>query len=93
MRRMNSVETTIESRFLLGKSIRDTRRKQQLTQEQLGSIIGLDRSIISRVERGKCNPTFDTIMLISEGLGVTPSELLIEIGLPSRTNEPLRPWL
>ena len=93
MRRMNSVETRIRQRFLFGIRIKVFRKEQRLTQEQLGTIVGLDRSVISRIECGKSNATFDTILLLAEGLGTTPAELLHGIDLPSQSSEPSNPWL
>lgn len=45
-------------------------------------MIGRDRSYISRIERGRCNATFETLLLIASGLGISPSEMLAGIGEP-----------
>lgn len=87
---MNCTENMIESRFLLGSHVKDLRKEQQLTQTQLGLMTGLDRSYISRVERGRCNITLSSIMLIANALGVSPSDLLDGVGIPlSSNNAPL----
>ena len=43
-------------------------------------MVGRDRSFISRIECGKCSATIDTILLISDGLGIPPSELFVGMG-------------
>lgn len=41
------------SRELMGKKIRDERLKQGLTQDELGELLFMDSSSVSRLERGK----------------------------------------
>lgn len=77
----------VESRFLLGAHVKELRIEQELTQGQLALIVGLDRSYISRVERGRCNVTLDAIMLLAHGLGVTPSDLLASVGASGEARE------
>ena len=78
---MKLTEDIIESRFQLGLHVKELRTEMSLTQRQFGSMVGLDRSYISRVECGRCNVTFDNMLLIANGLGVTPSELLNGVSL------------
>ena len=73
---MKCTDDMVESRYLLGEHVKELRKEQHLTQTQLGLIAGLNRSYISRIERGRCNVTLDGIMLLASGLGVTPSDLL-----------------
>ena len=74
---MSITKCITESRIQLGSNIKHQRKEQRLTQEQLGLMIGRDRSYISRIERGRCNATFDTIVLIAGGLGI-PASMLLE---------------
>lgn len=56
----------------IGKHIKELRMaKLGMTQEQFASILGVDRTYLSRVESGKQNLTIDTLSLICEKLDVT----------------------
>lgn len=46
--------------FLVGEAIRQARQTKQMTQKQLGDLVGVQKSQISRLERGK-NLTLSTI--------------------------------
>jgi transcriptional regulator with XRE-family HTH domain len=60
----------------LGKRIRDERRKQNLTQEQLAKKVNVTYSYIGQVERGKRGVTLELLIGISNALGVTVDYLL-----------------
>ena len=47
----------------------ETRRKMELTQQDLSSITGIDRADISKIENGNANPTVDTLKRLAKGLG------------------------
>lgn len=49
-----------ELKTLLGLAIRAERKRQKLTQEQLGGLINLDFNNLSRIEKGKNFPSFET---------------------------------
>jgi transcriptional regulator with XRE-family HTH domain len=61
---------------LLGLNVRDLRRQQQLSQEELAHRADMDRSYISDLERGRRNPSVKAIGRIAEALGVPPGVLL-----------------
>ena len=81
----------IESRHTLGERVKELRREQQLSQTQLALMVGLDRSYISRIERGKCNPTVESIIIIANGLGIPPAVLFEGVGVPATKSEPRIP--
>ena len=87
IRRMKITPEMIESRHLFGSHVKEVRKEQSLTQTQLGSIVGRDRSYISKLERGLCNATLDTIVLLANGLGIAPAELLSDIQPPIPAHE------
>lgn len=64
--------TTVE----LGLAIRDLRRRQDLSQEQLSERCGLHRSYVGGVERGERNPTWLTLSQIADGLDVRLSTVI-----------------
>lgn len=60
----------------LGHRIRTLRQKRGWTQVELAERVGLDRSFIADVERGKRNISTLNLALIARGLGKSLSELL-----------------
>src|SRR6056297_3266765 len=53
---------------VLGDMIRHLRNEKNLTQSQLGEIIGVKRSEISKLERGSRNMTIATVLKIFRAL-------------------------
>ena len=60
----------------LGSTIQSLRKDRGLSQQQLATGAGLDRSYISAVENGKQNVSFATLKGISDVLGVRVTELI-----------------
>ena len=53
---------------LLGEMIKHTRKERHLTQSELGEMIGVQKSQISRIERNAKNVTIDTILRVFNAL-------------------------
>ena len=53
---------------LLGEMIKQTRKERHLTQSQLGELIGVQKSQISRIERNAKNVTIKTILRVFRAL-------------------------
>lgn len=53
---------------LIGKAIRQTRIERQLTKEELGKLIGVQKAQISRLESNASNVTIDTLMKVFSAL-------------------------
>jgi len=49
---------------LPGETIRQTRLKRNLTQEQLGQLVGVQKAQISKLEKNANNVTVDTILRV-----------------------------
>ena len=62
--------------YLIGGAIKKARLQQNLTQEELGNLIGVQRAQISRIENGK-NLTFSTIAKVFKAMGISAK---LEIG-------------
>ena len=60
----------------LGKRIREERRKLNLTQEKLADKVSVTYSYIGQVERGERGISLETLINISNCLGVTVDFLL-----------------
>ncbi len=49
---------------VLGEMIKSVRKERHLTQEQLGKLVGVQKSQISKLERNTRNVTIETILKI-----------------------------
>jgi transcriptional regulator with XRE-family HTH domain len=49
------------------------------SQEAFAHHVGLDRTYVSAIERGRRNPTIDVIVKLGRGLDAHPAELLMTI--------------
>ncbi|MFT4189120.1 MAG: helix-turn-helix transcriptional regulator [Aeromicrobium sp.] len=64
-------------RVAFGSRLRELRKAHGWTsQEAFAHHVGLDRTYVSGIERGRRNPTLDIIVKLASGLGVPPAELL-----------------
>ena len=62
-------------KVLLGKRIREIRKSQNLTQDALAEMVGVESPSISNIENGKYYPTNENLQKIAEVLKVKPYEL------------------
>jgi len=53
---------------ILGQMIKSVRKERHLTQEQLGKLIGVNKSQISKLERNTKNVTIETILKVFRAL-------------------------
>ena len=53
---------------VLGKMIKTARQERNLTQEQLGEIVGVQKSQISKLESSANSATIDTILKVFKAL-------------------------
>lgn len=53
---------------LIGKAIKQTRKERNLTQEELGKLIGVQKAQISRLENNASNVTLDTLLRVFTAL-------------------------
>jgi len=58
-----------------GRAIRELRKEQGVSQEELSHRSGLDRSYMGGVERGERNVSLTNILRIADGLDVSPTVL------------------
>jgi transcriptional regulator with XRE-family HTH domain len=65
--------------ILLGDRIRRRRKLAGWTQVQLAERIGIDRSFLADVERGKRNISILNLYLIAKALKVSLSQLLTKL--------------
>lgn len=66
--------------FFVGEAIRKMRQAKNLTQEELGERVGVQKAQISRLEKGKSVITLPTMSRIFQALGVATATLDLGIG-------------
>ncbi len=54
---------------LLGQAIKQARQERNLTQEQLGNLVGVQKAQISKIENSVKNARFETILKVFDALG------------------------
>ena len=54
---------------LLGQAIKQARQDRNLTQAQLGNLVGVQKSQISKIENSMKNARFETILKVFDALG------------------------
>jgi DNA-binding XRE family transcriptional regulator len=65
---------------LIGQAIKQTRIERQLTQEELGKLIGVQKAQISRLESNASNATIDTLMRVFTAL---KAKVTLKVELPN----------
>lgn len=65
--------------FLIGEAIKKARQSKNLTQEELGAMIGVKKSQVSRIEKGS-NITFATMAKIFRAMGISANFEMAGIG-------------
>jgi DNA-binding XRE family transcriptional regulator len=53
---------------LIGNAIKQTRQERNLTQEELGKLIGVQKAQISKLEKNASNITLDTLLRVFNAL-------------------------
>jgi len=56
--------------FSIGAAIRETRKQKNLTQEELGQMVGVQKAQISRIENGR-NLTFATVLKLFKAMNIS----------------------
>ena len=62
-----------------GKKVREERRKQRLSQEQLAEIAGLHRTYIGMIERAEKNITLTNVNKICRALSIDISAMFKDL--------------
>ena len=61
----------------LSTNIKRLRKLNQLAQERLGLEAGVDRTVVSKIERNVSNPSLEVLVKIATRLGVEVADLLM----------------
>ena len=72
-------------KLMLGKRIKEIRKRRGFTQEKLAELAGIETPSMSNIENGKNYPNHETLEKISAALNVRPFELYIfEYNMPNK---------
>lgn len=66
--RRDALEADLQA-YLIGEAIKQARKEKNLTQKQLGELMGVQRAQVSRIENGH-NLTIATIVRAFKAMGV-----------------------
>lgn len=67
----------------VGLRIREARKRQRLTLDDVARRAGLSKGLLSRIENFRAVPSLPVLAALAQGLGVDMGELLRGIGLPA----------
>ena len=65
---------------LIGKAIKEARKERNLTQEDLGKLIGVQKAQISRLESNASNATMETLLKVFTAL---KAKIKLKVELPN----------
>jgi transcriptional regulator with XRE-family HTH domain len=72
------MERAVDIGVIFGEVLRRHRSEKNISQEELAHRAGVDRTFVSRLERGIRQPTITTMIGISQALGVRAADLMRE---------------
>ena len=73
---------------LIGEALKAARKSKNLTQEELGQLVGVGKAQISKLEKSTRNTTIDTILRVFNALG---AKVNLKIELDNDSEAVLQP--
>lgn len=64
---------------ILGRILVDLRKRKNLGQAEVSEMTGINRSSLSRIEKGDMSADIEQLERIAHALGTTPEDLLSEV--------------
>jgi transcriptional regulator with XRE-family HTH domain len=64
-----------KERRALAIAVRELRVRKSLKQEEVGEAAGLGRNYLTTLESGRMNPSFESMVRLARGLGVSFAQL------------------
>jgi transcriptional regulator with XRE-family HTH domain len=68
----------------LSLNVKRLRERKRLAQERLGFESGVDRTVVSKIERRVANPTLDVLVRLAIALDVEVGDLLKTVGTKTK---------
>ncbi|SFP20091.1 DNA-binding transcriptional regulator, XRE-family HTH domain [Oscillibacter sp. PC13] len=79
----------MQTTILLNERVRQLRKEEHLSQQQLGEILGLTHKSISMIESGSRSTTIDKLVILAEYFHVSTDYLLGITDDPAWRGKPL----
>jgi transcriptional regulator with XRE-family HTH domain len=73
---------------VFGKNARALRERIDVSQEEFALLTGIHRTEGGAIERGKREPRLSMLLILAQGLGVDPAELLHGLKTPECRRAP-----
>ena len=73
-----------DTKKYLGARIQEIRRQKSLTQAELAEMLDIDAKHMSKIECGRCYPSFELLDKIADKLGIPVGDLFIVEHLHNR---------
>lgn len=68
----------LEAKRVLSENIKSLRKERNLAQERLALEAGIDRTVVSKIERQVSNPSLEILIKLASTLNVQVASLLIK---------------
>lgn len=82
----------MEIKKLMGLRIKELRRSKEMSQEALSERMGISAKYLSSIERGRENPTLDTLINLAQALGIDISEVF-NFSLEDKSKKDLKKFI
>lgn len=69
-------KTLEEVKADIAVNLKNIRKSQKIAQERLALEAGVDRTFVSKIERGIGNPSLEVLLRLANRLGVSVADLL-----------------
>lgn len=69
-------KTLEEVKTAIAVNLKNIRKSQNIAQERLALEAGVDRTFVSKIERGIGNPSLEVLLRLANRLGVSVADLL-----------------
>ena len=83
------IRRTMEAEWIyreFGDRLRNQRKNSKLTQDGLAERVGLSRTSITNIEKGRQHITLHMLYILSDVLGVSPVDLLPPKGIVAKSH-------
>jgi transcriptional regulator with XRE-family HTH domain len=65
-----------DAKVVFGQTLRKIREKRGISQETLAAMMDMHRNSIALLERGRMNPSLETLRRLAKALKIKPGRLL-----------------
>ena len=63
--------------IIIANNLKEIRKNRKLSLDKLSNLTGVSKSMLGQIERGKSNPTIQTVWKIAKGLKISLTSLIV----------------